>query len=772
MPRRIREAALGALLVALGAGRARACGPDFPNRLLLEGDEAFARMPAADFCREVARIVRPEDPAIPQQIAAFPAGDLLADLAAATAEAELRDLGEALAEAGMPADRRLEAARGMRALRDAMAGYARDLRDWRERGPAPASNPRPAPPAWAVPEGLPGEFREYLQGAIAFHEGRLDDARGTWRALLDRPAGERRRRSVWAAFMMGKANLAAGENEAAIGWFEQTRALAKEGFADSLDLAGSSAGWQARAELRLGRFEAAIGRYLDRLAAGDTFAAMSLREVAERIFEAGPEALRRAAADERSRRVLAAYVVSRGGPYSYGPDKGLSRAWLAAVEAAGVRDAGEADRLAWAAYEAGDMEGARRWLDRAPAASPIAAWIRSKLLLREGKLDEAAAFAARAAAGIPREERWVRNAAEEVPYGRPAFRPALRAQGELGALRLSQGRFAEALDALLRGGFWTDAAYVAERVLTADELKAYVDREWPGGRRGVPGETSTDDRFGPPLATMGVTVRHLLARRLVRIGRLEEARPYFPEDLRPDLDEYAAALREARDPAVPERRQADAFWRAAQAARSAGLALMATEEAPDWAEHEGRFWDGPASETRRQSAGRLLPVSGAETQRLGTTRVRPEKRWHYRYVAADLAWEAAARMPDEDPETAKVLAIAGGWIQNDDPKAADRFYKALVRRCGGTPLGREADRRRWFPELDKAGNVVVASGAWRAPPSRSLRGRLAAIRRRLGPWTVPTLLFWAAAAVAIPCAAWRAWRRQRLRPGGASPAGG
>ena len=50
---------------------------------------------------------------------------------------------------------------------------------------------------------------------------------------------------------------------------------------------------------------------------------------------------------------------------------------------------------------------------------------------------------------------------------------------ELGVLKLSRGEFAQALDALLRSGFWQDAAYVAERVLTTDELKTYVDQNWP-----------------------------------------------------------------------------------------------------------------------------------------------------------------------------------------------------------------------------------------------------------------------------------------------------
>ena len=39
--------------------------------------------------------------------------------------------------------------------------------------------------------------------------------------------------------------------------------------------------------------------------------------------------------------------------------------WLAAVEAAGVRDVESAQELALAAYQAGDMDAAQRWINRA-----------------------------------------------------------------------------------------------------------------------------------------------------------------------------------------------------------------------------------------------------------------------------------------------------------------------------------------------------------------------------------------------------------------------
>ena len=55
--------------------------------------------------------------------------------------------------------------------------------------------------------------------------------------------------------------------------------------------------------------------------------------------------------------------------------------------------------------------------------------------------------------------------------------------------------------------------------------------------------------------------------------------------------------------------------------------------------------------------------------------------------------------PDDDEQTAVVLATAGSWLKNRDPDSADRFYKALVRRNPSVPLAHEADLRRWFPAV-------------------------------------------------------------------------
>ena len=94
-------------------------------------------------------------------------------------------------------------------------------------------------------------------------------------------------------------------------------------------------------------------------------------------------------------------------------------------------------------------------------------------------------------------------------------------------------------------------------------------------------------------------------------------------------------------------------------------------------------------------------ITRNEVNRAQNPPAKPNKRFHYRYTAADLAWEAAALMPDNTDETARFLCEAGGWLKDRDPQAANRFYIALVKRCRNTELGRLADEKRWFPVIEK-----------------------------------------------------------------------
>jgi hypothetical protein len=364
---------------------------------------------------------------------------------------------------------------------------------------------------------------------------------------------------------------------------------------------------------------------------------------------------------------------------------------------AGITEMRGADRLAWAAYQANDVAAADRWLKLGGAegeGTAVGQWIRAKLELRAGNIDAAAAALANAGAAFPLNEEW--NAVAEGHYGDLPWKPGNHAAGELALLKLGRAQFVDAMDLFARNGFWADAAFIAERVVTVDELKTYVDQN-------VTAEEHA--QVGEPFARRVESLRYLLARRLTRRGQWKVARPYYPVELRPFLDQYIGAIRDGHDVSRSAAQRAASLWEAAKLARFQGMELLGTELTPDAAIYGGNFqvFEMDDAIRRKQAAEaedrKLSPVTAEEQRRLALPAETIDKRFHYRYIALDHAWAAAQLMPSNTDELARLLIEAGQWVAAQDPQAADRFYKALVTRCGKTPLGKEADRLRWFPPL-------------------------------------------------------------------------
>ena len=402
------------------------------------------------------------------------------------------------------------------------------------------------------------------------------------------------------------------------------------------------------------------------------------------------------------------------------------RGWLKAVEEAGVKDVDSAEALALAAYRANDMARAGRWIKRAPS-SPLAQWLQAKLLLRAGKLQSAASLLARispqfpiihegtnAPAAVDRKDTLTVSGGDYSSYRTSAER---QMHGELGVLRLSRGDYVQAVDSLLNAGFWMDAAYVAERVLTLDELKGYVDHFWPPATADE--EAAEQERFaGSDVcpAVLREQIRYLLARRLTRELHGDQSREYYPAAWVGAFDQLAANLRTGWDDSVEPAERAGALFQAATIVRTNGMELMGTEVAPDWHYHLGQYNAGVTGEDRGSNAlAVVVRPSDDELRRNAEHHPDPDQRFHYRYQAASLAWEAAKLLPDNDDRTAYILWQGGSFLKHRDPHIADLFYKALVRRNRKTVLGAEADRQRWFPVIDENGNIVPRKSKAEAP---------------------------------------------------------
>lgn len=704
-PHRLASALLGVLTLAANPQSANACGPFLPSRILIENDSAFLELPYSTFAYEAKRVPVPYPPPFRAVAPTWEANDTLGIAQAKqTEQIDLDELGKALETIQPDPAQRQKILADYTAVRQALTVHAQAVATWKEglwSGYA-VNAPEPAPvPTLAVPDGLPSEFADYLRGAIAYRQKQMEAARQAWQALLQRPADQRRQRSVWAAYMLGRSYRDENPTEA-LRWFQQTRDLFKEGYADSLGLASTSLGWEAQIALKQGRYAPALELFRVQLEAGDPAAPISLLLAARHaVADAKPDARAECAKNPTARRLVTGYMISAS---LLKETPATAAAWLDDLKAvdAPVEDA---DRLAWAAYQSGNFELAKGWLTKAPDQAPIAQWLRAKLLLRDGKIAEALPLIAEVATQFPREA--------DFRVSRDAFDDgeifdAKRAHAEIGSLRLARGEYVAALDALLQGlggkddrpreaeyvdedRHWPDAAYIAEQVLTLAELKEFVDRRWPTATPPVEGKTpdGADTRM-----------RYLLARRLARQGMLDAATTYYPAEQQENFRRYADNLRRGGDLKTAGPQRAESLWTAAQLARAEGMVLLGTETDPDWADESGNFDLGATAANRpKEGVNRAAPD---ELQRAADHRPQPDRRFHYRYRAADLAWDAAKLMPDQSDQTALILATAGNWIKALDPKSADRFYKALVNRCGNTELGKQASAKRWLPAIPSA----------------------------------------------------------------------
>ncbi len=717
----LRLAVLGLALLAVGSS-AHACGPFFPNNLLDRGDEAVLVAPLADFARELERLKL--------ATCRFDYVRATNGYAAQTCDAEMLDLTAALKRAKVSPEESARIIEGHRVNRQKLSEYLVALEAWESKAWMDADEntptrrgPAPAPPDFDEVPGLPGEFADYFEGASAFQNPDADEdaARIAWERLLARPAAERKYKSTWAAFMLGKIHEETDDDKA-LEYYQMARELAKHGFADSTGLAAASIGWEARICYRNGEFGKAINLYLEQLAAGDTSAATSLRLTALAALDDRAQ-LQRLATDPAARQVITSYLVSwRGAGWSYEEEQKRSNelviGWLNAIEAAEVKDVELAEKLALAAYQGGAFDEAQRWIKRS-GSSLLAQWLQAKLLLRSGKVAPAAGLLAKVSRSFPAElpgtnapVSFDETLSSEInPWDHDNISIGKQVLGELGVVRLARREYAEALDALLHSGYWMDAAYVAERVLTTDELKVYVERNWPEAKsrstsevEPTSGEAASEEEVASKRTAKDI--RYLLGRRLTRDMRAREAREYYPEEQRSSFDELVLKLDSGWNESLPVEERARSLFQAAIIARTNGMELLGTEVGPDWHYHDGQFESELSAELRTNENFKVLPASADELRRATGHRADPEVRFHYRYQAAFLAWEAAKLMPNNSDETARMLCTAGSWLKGRDPATADIFYKALVRRCRQTAIGEQADKMRWFPVLDADGEPI------------------------------------------------------------------
>lgn len=627
------------LSLSLPLGSALACGPDFPMRLLDNRGQSLAELPEGNFNLEISRL-----------------GHAIAGLKNVTAATNIP--GDGYGDAPDYTHQRDTAEQaGLTPEQQALVKQLRSLTDARQVEEQGAN--------------LPPEHRLYLAGAVAFNAGDHGLAADYFQKVLALPAEQRPLRSTWAAYSLGRAlfamNSEAGATPDLLAQsrkaFEQTRQLSIDGFSDPLELGVASLGEEARVARTAGDWDNAIQLYATQNLHGSAVGYTSLKLLMADLAAMPDEQLAGLLKGKAVQQLVTASLISRLG-WSFGDQPPNEQKLIKLLQSSTRGSLDNADRLAAMNYQQGDYASAKAFLEQAGDGG-LAWWLRAKLAVRDGDKNAAAAAYAKAAQAFPQNESWGERRTPDWDY--ETLQPKCRVEGESAILALQRGDYLQAFDQLYRsqGIYWFDAATVAERVLTLDELKQYVDTQVP-----APPPLSQQDRDNYVPLPVAASLRNLLGRRLLREERYDEAPAYFDN---PDLQAKAkwyGQLREEAESKWWPTSKAFAYYYAATLARYDGMELLGYEMSPDYVTFGGNY----SLEAPELKVGPLM--TEGEVQRQQATVAQPDERFHYRYVATALASRAADHLPHSSQAFASVLCKASGWGTSLQEQSA--FYRRYV----------------------------------------------------------------------------------------------
>ncbi|RDD82556.1 hypothetical protein DVJ77_06410 [Dyella tabacisoli] len=445
--------------------------------------------------------------------------------------------------------------------------------------------------------------------------------------------------------------------------------------------------------------------------------------------------------DPVAQRLLVAYALARVGD-TYADDKSGDSDYLPldaavgaknvkvnpqlvtlidAIDAHGLGHSEGADRLAALAYRTGRYDLAAKMADK--QTTPLASWVRAKLALQKGDLAAAGAAYADAVKAFP---------VQAVDLASLESDNVSLIRGERGVLAVARGEYVEAMGYIYGAAqgrasdrrdedfgdrdYEGDVTYLAERVLTADELKSFVDKNAPAN---VP--ASADERA----ASLRVTLRNMLARRLMREGRYDEAMPYFAEVtpavlLKPPFSSSAqdALTRQAAQDFAKAMKAADHAWSSTEKARQLfAAAQIAHDQGANILGYDD--WHNQLhNQSLNQADGAQTYFGADESKRLeasGGVRIPHEQ---YMYTATDLAWRAADALPPRSQAFAATLCTASGWMiyanyyvydaEKDRAARIHKIYRRYVKEGPYVDWAEDFGRQCEDPDFTAAESMVRA----------------------------------------------------------------
>lgn len=247
-----------------------------------------------------------------------------------------------------------------------------------------------------------------------------------------------------------------------------------------------------------------------------------------------------------------------------------------------------------------------------------------------------------------------------------------------GAELFYAGKPHEAAERWLKGCHAADIAAVAEQVMTVDELKKFCDKHFPTPvllEEGVDFRNYQEQDYCllKKPEELNFLLRNLLARRLMRAGRFEEARAYFTGvHTRKRSEKFFALQKILNSPSISNAEKTTAMLNMAALVRFDGDRLFGTYLEPDNLICKNRY-----------------AYTWGKKQK--SVKLNKEKlpRYSYRYRAAKL-YEKAADMTSDRKIKALALWTGGSMLKNLSPRTADYYFKRLYA------VAPEMTEKNWF----------------------------------------------------------------------------
>ncbi len=659
-----RKLPLAAFLAAtLVAASSHACGPFFPNYLLADRQANLLYLPEGSFALESSRLVL-ADPRLPQW------RDTSADKPAAPTAQDL---------------------------------LLKEIR---------ASGSLAAPEKMAA--DLPTASRLYVLGAVAFAE-RDSRARDYFRQLLALPVEQQGEWGLKARYSLARdlmrdypltdsrsSHGSEQELREAFDLYQQIIDAVREGQQDPELLSLASLGQQGRIKHWQSDPIAAAHLYARQAAQGSPSGSLSLRYTVDVLNHPENEQFLQPGLDDPViQQLLIASFFTRSSNLLYEPEprpfdptevKNYHNELIAKLAQKVDRDMAGSDRLIALAYRNGQYPLVTLMLKNAKE-NGLTAWVRAKMALRAGDVNAAAAWYAKAAASFPPNETWGFQSYSDDIVGEEFVTPVCRIHAEQAILALNRDDYLQAMRLMYQAkeNYWPDVAHIAERVLTVNELLAFVDKYVPAPSPSAP---TTPKNAGRDSAD--ARLRNLLARRLMRAGQYQKALAYFA--LAEDRD-AARAFIDAFPKKGHKTAQAQGWWQAALILRHQGMELTGYEMAPDFALYGGGYSWPYYNQGPEDNSAVTSWISDGERQRVQRSLPKQDGHFlHYRWQAVTLAEKAADLLPYKSQAYAAVLCNATGWVWGRDAQLTKRLYQRYVKY--GAPFPWAENFGRDCPEPD------------------------------------------------------------------------